>query len=117
MPKNTGLVMRSRSESKLGKAVTSFFSEQQHDGYDLVVNIKKYVYVDPAGKSRDSHLITVSLKDLSTPMPAEMLTTPFGVLCLSCRTSDYIRDDYVGEGFNRVYAGCTCTRCGLGTLN
>ena len=113
MAKNTGLVMRSKSESAGGKVFSSLFSYQHFGGYDLIVNIKRRRCIKPDGKSSVIKTdVIVMLRDLEKVTPLEMLNTPFGHLCLSCKTSDYLRDDYKEER----YLGCTCTRCGIGTL-
>lgn len=112
MPKNTGLRMRSKSESAGGKVFSSLFSHQHFGGYDLIINVKQREVTSPSGDTSVKTDVIIMLQDLEGLTPMEMLATPFGVICLSCKTSDYLRDDY----HNKVYVGCTCTRCGIGTL-
>ena len=107
--------MRSKSESLQGQVIKSQWSPvYKEENHSYKVNIRLRKVVSPDGKIDIKTDYTVLL--VESAQHNGIINTEFGLVCANCMTSDYLQDQYNGKGWNREYAGCTCTRCNAATL-
>jgi len=105
--------MRSRSETKPGKITAShWLGFVEHDiKFKINVMIREY-FVNEKLRKKTEYVILID----TTERPRRIILTEFGPTCGVCLTSDYIKEDSTGSWFDKKSQGCTCTRCGSGTL-
>jgi len=105
--------MRSISESRPGKVIASHWLDfVEHDiKFKINVMVRKY-FVNEKPRKKTEYVILID----TTDRPRRIILTEFGPTCGVCLTSDYIKLDNTGSWFDKKSQGCTCTRCGSGTL-
>ena len=107
--------MRSMSESKLGKITASRWFPFEEDNVQFRLNIMQretYNQIKEEYSTKTEYVILIE----SPEHPRSIISTEFGPTCGICLTSDYIKIDKTGTWFDAQSQGCTCTRCGSGTL-
>jgi hypothetical protein len=105
--------MKYVSESLRGKVISSSWAEfVDTDGTCYRLNTRVRVGLTPSGKEFEKIDRTLILRSVSAELKAEvaatgsnLLNTSLGTVCVSCLTSDHIRE-------SKNSAGNTCTRCG-----
>ena len=109
--------MRSRSESLQGQVIKSEWAGPfKQEAFAYRVNIRKRKVIKPDGGINFKTDYTILLDEMP-PTEVKLQRTDFGLVCVNCKTSEYLQDQWTGTNqWNKEYAGCTCTRCGSATL-
>ena len=108
-------LMRSRSEHLQGRVIksqwTSTFKEES-SSYKVNIRLREVIKTDGTLDVKTDYTILL----VDTCSDEKLINTEFGLVCKNCKTSEYLQDQYIGEGWSKQYAGCTCTRCNSATL-